>query len=98
MKKDPVAKSTKVSVTFELPADIQAETLALVGDFNDWDVNATLLKRRKDGIWAKTLRLAPGAYRFRYLADGTTWHNDPAADGYEPSGFGEDNSLVIVDA
>ena len=31
MKKDPVANSTKISVTFEAPAEIQAESLAVVG-------------------------------------------------------------------
>ena len=67
MKKDPIANSNKYSVTFEMPADIQAATLAVLGDFNDWDATA-FMKRRKDGGWAKTIRMAPGTYRFRYLA------------------------------
>lgn len=96
MKKEPVTNSDRFSVTFELPAEIEAENVVVVGDFNDWDQEATVLKRRKDGTWAKTIRLAPGTYRFRYLADGSTWYNDWAADGYEPSGFGEDNSIVVV--
>jgi len=96
MKKDPIANSTKYSVTFEAPAEIQADILALVGEFNDWDATAALMKQRKDGVWAKTLRLAPGAYSYRFLADGHIWHNDPAADGYQPSGLGEDNCLVVV--
>jgi 1,4-alpha-glucan branching enzyme len=96
MKKDPVANSTKISVTFEALAEIQADTLALVGEFNDWDATAALMKRRKDGAWAKTLRLEPGTYSYRFLADGQVWHNDPAADGYQPSGLGEDNSVVVV--
>ena len=96
MQKDAVATSKKVSVTFEMPAEIEAESLAVVGDFNDWDVSATLMQKRKDGSWSKTVRLDPGAYRFRYLADGREWHNDPAADDYEPSGLGEDNCVVVV--
>ena len=62
MKKDPVANSTKISVTFEAPAEIQAESLAVVGEFNEWDATAAPMKRRKDGVWAKTLRLEPGTY------------------------------------
>ena len=54
------------------------------------------MKQRKDGVWAKTLRLEPGTYCYRFLADGQVWHNDPAADGYQPSGLGEDNSVVVV--
>ena len=41
--------------------------------------------------------LAPGTYRFRYVVEGDQWLNDPAADGYEPSGFGQDNSILILD-
>lgn len=96
MKKDPIARSTKVSVTFEMPADIQAGTLSVLGDFNGWDAASGLMKQRKDGTWAKTIRLAPGAYRFRYLASDGAWYNDPDADGYEPSGHGEDNCILVV--
>ena len=96
MKKDPIANSTKFSVTFEAPAEIQAESLAVVGEFNDWDATAAFMKRRKDGVWSKALRLAPGTYSYRFLADGQVWHNDPNADGYQPSGLGEDNSVVVV--
>ncbi len=96
MKKTSIANSTKVSVTFEAPAELRAETLAVVGDFNDWDEDAAPLKRRSDGTWAATLRLAPGVYRYRYVADGAAWYNDPEADYYEASGFGEDNSVVVV--
>ncbi len=59
MKKDPVANSTKISVTFEAPAEIQAESSAVVGEFNEWDAAAAPMKRRKDGVWARTLRLDP---------------------------------------
>lgn len=96
MRMTPIAKSGKVAVTFEMPSDIEAQTLAVMGDFNNWDATAAPMKRRKDGWWFKTLRLAPGMYRFRYLADGQVWHNDPAADAYEPSGFGSDNCLLII--
>jgi 1,4-alpha-glucan branching enzyme len=96
MKKDPIANSTKYSVTFEAPAEIQADILALAGEFNNWDATAALMKRRKDGVWAKTLRLEPGTYNYRFLADGQAWYNDPEADGYQPSGLGEDNSVVVI--
>jgi 1,4-alpha-glucan branching enzyme len=55
--------------------------VALVGDFNDWNRNAVLLRRR-DGEWSVTLRLRPGRYRYSFLADGARWIGDlpgPAA-------------------
>ena len=98
MRKDQVAKSNRWSVTFEMPAEIEAATLSVVGEFNGWNPEAGQMKRRKDGIWARTIRLLPGTYRFRYVTDGGMWHNDPAADGYEPSRVGGDNCLLILPA
>ena len=98
MKKDQVAKSNRWSVTFEMPAEIAAATLAVVGEFNGWNSEAGQMRQRKDGVWARTLRLLPGTYRFRYVSDRNVWYNDPDADGYEPSGIGEDNCLLILHA
>jgi hypothetical protein len=44
------------------------------------------------------IRLEPGAYAYRYLADGVRWLNDWSADRYEPSGLGDDNSVLVIDA
>ncbi len=96
MRKEAIANTNKRSVTFELPG-VQAESVSVVGDFNEWDAANGSMKQRKDGVWTKAVRLAPGRYRFRYVADGQQWYNDPAADGYEPSGFGQDNGVVVVD-
>jgi 1,4-alpha-glucan branching enzyme len=96
VKKEAIANSKKRSVTFELPG-VEAGTVAVVGDFNGWDAGNGAMKRRKDGVWTKSVRLEPGRYLFRYVADGNRWHNDPQADGFEPSGMGEDNSVVVVD-
>ena|SRR5512133_1189736 len=96
ISKKPVANSKKVAVTFEMPAEAATSSLGLVGDFNKWDQNATSMKRLKGGSWSTTVRLDPGSYRFRYLADGKKWENDPAADAYEPSGVGGDNCVVVV--
>jgi len=98
MKKEPIRNSSKVSVTFEVSGEVEAQNLTVVGDFNDWDETAAPMQRRKDGTWARTIRLEPGAYAYRYLADGVRWLNDWNADRYEPSGLGEDNSVVVVEA
>jgi 1,4-alpha-glucan branching enzyme len=95
MKKTPVAGG-KTSVTFDLPA-IEADTVAVCGDFNDWSHESHPLKRRKDGSFAATVRLGPGRYHFRYLIDGRHWENDWSADGYAPNDHGSDDSLVIIE-
>ena len=65
LKSRPVCK-----VTFYLPAAVKAETVHLVGDFNDWDEKATPMAHLKDGRFAVELELETGKeYQFRYLVD-----------------------------
>jgi len=95
LKKTPMASGKKVKVTFELPA-AGAQSVSVVGDFNDWDKDAAPLKpRKKDGVWAVSLNLPVGqTYQFKYWVDGARWENDWAADDYVPNGFGGDNSIL----
>ncbi len=84
-------------VTFALPAAIKAETVHLVGDFNNWDEQATLMKPLKDGRFSVELDLETGKeFQFRYLVDGSEWHNDWEADKYVPNPFSGDNSVVVT--
>lgn len=47
-----------------------AENLSLVGDFNNWNPEHDLLTRGDDGIFRLRLRLRPGSYHYKYVADG----------------------------
>lgn len=90
LKTKPVCK-----VTFYTPAAIEAESVYLVGDFNDWDEHATPMERMKDGRFKATVNLdTEKEYRFRYLVNGTEWHNDWEADKYVPNPFSGDDSVV----
>ena len=90
LKTRPVCK-----VTFYTPAAIEAEEVYLVGDFNEWDEEATPMRKLKDGRFKVTLDLDQDEeYQFRYLVDGTEWHNDWEADKYVPNPFSGDNSVV----
>lgn len=90
LKSKPVCK-----VTFYTPAAIEAESVYLVGDFNDWDEEATPMTPLKDGRFKVTLNLDIGEqYQFRYLVDKAEWHNDWEADKYVPNPFSGDNSVV----
>ena len=103
MLKKRYIKSRKVAkVTFELPEaelppGVEAQSVHLVGDFNGWDPDATPMPRRRGGVYRVTLELEPGRrYQFRYLINGEHWHNERHADGYVPSGLGEDNCVVVT--
>jgi hypothetical protein len=94
----PAAGSGTVDVTFSLPADIQAGTVALCGEFNQWSADDIRLERGSDGSWQATVPLKPGrSYRYRYLLDGQRWENDRRADRYVPNHVGSTDSVVVVE-
>ena len=67
----------------------------LAGEFNDWNTSTLPMRREPDGWWRCRLRLAPGTYRFKYLAD-RQWYLDYAAFGVERDSLGIWNSVVWV--
>lgn len=97
LKKSYTKTGNICRVTFKLPAEVNAETAALCGEFNDWDTSANPMKRLKDGSFSVTVSLEPGrTYRFRYWLDGERWENDWQADAYLPNDFGSEDSTVEV--
>jgi 1,4-alpha-glucan branching enzyme len=101
MFKKQYVKSRKVyKVTFEmppahLPVDVKVKSLALAGDFNNWNETDTPLKKLKSGTYKVTVEFDPGqSVQFRYLLNGETWLNDWEADDYWPNQAGEDNSVI----
>jgi AMP-activated protein kinase-like protein len=85
-----------VDVVFSLPAEVQADRVALCGEFNDWSVDSTTLAHQGDGTWSVTVPLAPGTYRYKYLLDGETWENGSNANRYEENAYGTLDSVIDV--
>jgi predicted carbohydrate-binding protein with CBM48 len=96
LTKRPLADGT-TEVTFHMPASEWITTLSLLGDFNQWNVEAHPMTRTDDGSWSITVALTPGAYRFRYFANGENWANDDGADGLVDNEYGSANSLVQIE-
>jgi 1,4-alpha-glucan branching enzyme len=94
---------TKCKVTFELPTSLTdgAETVYLVGEFNNWDERATPMDKelvRKTTRFTITLDLDLNKdYQYRYLVNGKKWENDWHADKYVTNPFTGDNSVVSTD-
>ena len=85
----------KVAVTFELPATLWADQVAVVGEFNDWDPAASRLAQDRDGAWRVSLELDRNRrYEFRYLLNGAEWLNEWSADEYVPNRSGGFNSVI----
>jgi hypothetical protein len=93
----PDSAPALVQVTFTLPGEVGADTVALCGEFDQWSADGIPLDRGSNGAWRTTVALEPGrSYRFRYLLDGERWENAWDADEYLPNGFGGTDSVIIV--
>ncbi len=85
-------------VTFTLPKEVaeNAETVAVLGDFNNWQKGVSL-KKQKDGSFTAAVELEKGrTYEFRFLINGEKWENAPNAEAYKPTPFGAYNSVVTA--
>ncbi len=99
IKKQYLTSNGSCNVTFRLPKEAapDAKVVTIVGEFNNWSLNETQMKKLKSGEFKVTLKLLKNkAYKFRYLIDSQRWENDWFADQYVPNAFGCDDSLVIV--
>lgn len=74
----------------------RAASVALVGDFNDWDPARTPMRTSHDGLWATVVPLAPGRYRYAFLINGSEWRADPSAPAALDDEFGTPSSVVTV--
>jgi 1,4-alpha-glucan branching enzyme len=93
-KTSPKKKSSRRRVTFSLEAPT-ANEVSLGGDFNNWDPSAHSMKKDANGVWKKTLVLAPARYEYKFLVDGR-WRNDPKNDTMYPNSFGTHNNVINV--
>lgn len=94
LKSKPVCKAT---FSFPVEAAPEATSVAIVGEFNDWNVEKAIpmKKQKKNGVFKAIVELESGKeYQFRYLINGETWENDFEADAYAPTPFGVENSVI----
>ena len=87
-------KGLTKKVIFEYYAPL-ARMVQVAGTFNDWNPQASPLKKDKTGKWRTELSLSPGRYEYRYFVDGV-WENDQRPVECVPNTFGSWNSVVTV--
>ncbi|WP_299215855.1 isoamylase early set domain-containing protein [uncultured Dokdonia sp.] len=88
LKSKPICK-----VTFTVPAS-EASTVAVAGDFNNWDTTASL-KKLKNGSFKGTFDIpTEQAYEFRYVIDGE-WTNEQEADRLQWNAYAAAENSVI---
>ena len=89
----PVSQVQTVQFVLRAPS---AHRVALVGDFNDWDSEATPLRPAAGGLWTVTVPLTAGRYTYTFVVDGERWMADPAAPPAPPDDFGRPGSVVTI--
>jgi hypothetical protein len=73
-----------------------ATTVAVVGDFNDWDASRGVMQRlTADGLWSVTVPLHVGRHEYQFVVDDTLRIPDPTMPQAK-SDFGASNSVITV--
>lgn len=96
IEKKASPKGNTVRVKFELPGEAASDSVAVVGDFNDWSESEHQMKYVKSrNVWSTTITLpADSEHQFRYRIDGKEWRNDEDADGVAESPYFSENSVI----
>ena len=89
------ADGKTAEIAFILTGHPDARQVYLVGDFNQWDPKKHRMSKYRDGSFRARLALKPGAYQYKFVADGI-WLNDPQAWEQVKNAFGTVNSQVHV--
>jgi 1,4-alpha-glucan branching enzyme len=75
----------------------RAETVSIAGTFNNWNPSVHFLSENQAGYWSILLPLPKGRYQYMFVIDRQTWIPDPGAEMMINDGFGQKNSLLVVD-
>jgi hypothetical protein len=74
-----------------------AQQVALVGDFNQWNPERHRLHRDEHSArWYITVRLRTGLHKYAFIVDDSVWTPDPSAVRTVDRDFGVTSSLVLV--
>lgn len=72
----------------------EANSVRIAGNFNSWIPNNDyLMEPHEDGIWSKTLTLAPGEYQYKFVVD-DIWIEDQNNPSTVDNRFGGRNSVI----
>ena len=73
-----------------------AQSVAVAGDFSEWEPTFALDDADGDGVWTGRVPVRPGVHSYMFLIDGAEWQTDPNADSYQDDGFGNQNAVLAI--
>jgi 1,4-alpha-glucan branching enzyme len=91
------AKKLQAAVTFTLNMP-DASNVEVIGSFNQWTPNGFRMDwDERRGLWVLSVPLERGRYEYAFLVDGKTILPDPKAFMQQDDGFGNKNSILIIE-
>lgn len=77
--------------------DDEAESVAVAGDFSDWEP-ISLSKEMLNGepVWTGLVAIPKGENKYMFVKNGSEWVTDPLATAYENDGFGNKNAVIYL--
>lgn len=91
----PVNVIRRKIIRFEYPSDLQAEKLAVFGNFNFWQRTQLMITKDADGVFYRDIAFDPGQYEYLFWVDGKEIL-DPGNRDSIPNGLGGYNSKLVV--
>jgi hypothetical protein len=73
-----------------------AKRVSLVGDFNQWNPNASVMVRTASGVWSTVVPIFPGRHVYAFMVDDSLLVLDPRAPTVRDPDLGTDGSLRMV--
>lgn len=77
--------------------DENAESVAVAGDFSDWEpVELSRENLNGEQVWTGLVPMSKGENKYMFVKDGSEWVTDPLATTYENDGFGNRNAVIYL--
>lgn len=92
----PADRPGTLRATFSYLPPFAAQSVTLVGSFNQWDRSATPMTF-KDGNWTVTLDLPLGEHAYKFVVNDHEYVTDPGAVLTADDGFGGKNGILRLE-
>jgi len=73
-----------------------ARRVSVVGDFNNWNPNATPMTHSDGGIWSVIVPVVPGRHVYGYMVNDSVFTLDPQKPTARDPDFGTNASVLMV--